>query len=121
MKLTFIQIDEEVVLVESFQNASNMFFVLFEGIGVDEDVIQKRNIDLIDKTSQILIDDYIESRWYIRKTQRQDHIFEIAVFAPEGCFPLISFLNLHRRMISFFQIDLNEEPSLWQSVKHLVN
>ncbi len=51
MKLTLIQIDKEVVLVESFQNASNILLILFEGIGVNEDVIQKYNTDLIDKTS----------------------------------------------------------------------
>ncbi|HYT43288.1 MAG TPA: hypothetical protein VEP90_13205 [Methylomirabilota bacterium] len=121
MKLTFVQIDEEVVLVESFQNASDMLLVFFEGIRVDEDIIQKCNIDLIDKTFQVLIDDCMEGRWCVRKIQRQDHIFEMAVFASEGCFPFIFFFNPHRRMISFFQIDLNKEPSLQQSVKHLVN
>ncbi len=51
MKLTFIQIDEEVVLIESFQNASDILLILFEDIGVDENIIQKYNTDLIDKTS----------------------------------------------------------------------
>ncbi len=36
--------------------------MFFEDIEVDKNVIQKYNIDLIDKTFQIFIDNYIKSR-----------------------------------------------------------
>ncbi len=35
--------------------------MFFEGIEVDEDIIQKYNINLIDKTFQIFIDNYMKS------------------------------------------------------------
>ncbi len=62
MKFIFVQIDKEVVLVEFFQNVFNIFFILFENIGINEDIIQKHNINLIDKTFQIFINNYIKSR-----------------------------------------------------------
>ena len=62
IKFTFVQIDKEIILVKSFQNVFNIFLVLFKDIRINEDIIQKYNIDLIDKTFQIFIDNCIKGR-----------------------------------------------------------
>ena len=60
IKLIFVQINKEIILIESFQNVSNIFFILFKDIKINKDIIQKYNINLIDKTFQILIDNCIK-------------------------------------------------------------
>ncbi len=39
MKFTLVQINEEVVLIKSFQNTFNILFIFFENIGINKDII----------------------------------------------------------------------------------
>jgi len=68
--------------------------VFFEGVGIDEDVIEIGDSKLIEELMDDIIDVRLERTWGVAKTKRHDEIFEVTIAGTEGCFEFVSMLSL---------------------------
>jgi len=97
-----------------------MPLVFCEGIGVDKDVVQVDNEELVKEVMEGVIHIMLEGTQRIAQAEGHDCIFKEAISAAEGCLPLLprGYLEL---VVTVTYVELGEELGTADSIQELTD
>ena len=78
---------------ESFQNQPHMFFILVWRAAVYEDVIEEGGAENVQKVSNSVVYEVLETAAGVREAEWYNLVLEMAISRPERGFPLLSFCD----------------------------
>ncbi|KAG5350172.1 hypothetical protein C0989_012409 [Termitomyces sp. Mn162] len=95
-KLTLLQLEVELVLVEAFQDKMSDLTVFLQHFGVDEDVIEVyAHYTLCNEVLKDVVHHGLEGGQAVGETKEHDEWLKQSLVGLEGCLLLISFQNVH--------------------------
>ena len=83
------------MLLKSFEDRSEMFFVFFMGLAIDEDIVEVDDDAGIEEVSENFIHESLKCGWRIAESERHDQEFEVSVLGSKCCFWFISLAHLN--------------------------
>ena len=92
--MTFVRMGIETMLPEMTENLMDMFLVFCRVIGVDEDVVEVDGDIYVQKVTENVIHESLESSRGIGQSKRHDKPFKRTIVSPEGCLPFVSICNV---------------------------
>jgi hypothetical protein len=60
MELAFLRLDVETGFLESFENQTDMSLVFFEGIGIDQEIIEVDNEEFVEVIAKLVVYEMLE-------------------------------------------------------------
>ena len=95
-----------------------MLVVFFEGIGVDEDVVDISDGKFVQIQTKCGVDVRLKCCGRIGQPERHDAVFEVAVTGSECCFPLVAQGN-SEQIVRTSKIDLGVILGVFQAIDQL--
>ena len=97
-----------------------MPLVFCEGIGVDKDVVQVDNEELVKEVMEGVIHIMLEGTRCIAQVEGHDCIFKEAISAAEGCLPFLPW-GYMESVVTITYIELGEELGTADSIQELAD
>ena len=97
---------------------TDVLFVLFFGVGVDEDVIQVYQHASIGEVTKDVIHEVLEGGGHVHKSKRHDTPFKGAIAGAESGLPFIT-LSDSDQMVHIPEVDFQIDFGLVQAVKEV--
>jgi hypothetical protein len=110
----------ELLLAEHIENLANVLLVFSKSLGVDEDVIEKHEGELVEKRAEGLMHEMHERGGGVGQTKREDEEFEMTVASPEGCLSDIAWVNADL-VVTGAKVNLGEVSSALETVEEFVD
>src|SRR5712664_163720 len=92
---TLFGLGVQVILAQTFQDASDVDLMIFKGIGEDEDIVEVDHYEDVSHVSEDVIHEGLKRSGSSGESHRHNQEFEGAISGAKGCLPLMASGDSH--------------------------
>ncbi len=116
MEFAFFEVGIELVFEKLLEDFSDMADMLFEGIGIYQDVVKECDTEDIEEFVENVVDVGLEGGWCVCKPKRHNKVFEVTKTCTKCCFKFVAHCDTDK-VVRGYEIDLGEASGSSEAIQ----